>query len=150
MQPQLGRWIERAGRARALSAVRESEPPCWKSHVNENTASAGGWCWNQFSAVPRISHTFPMFVLLSLHLNPLRWCLRLHPVPHLAVSLPLSLFLPSPPLTLIPLYQHQTARSCTSVQRLYNSLFPTPLSSSHSFILCLFRDLGKKIHFGDG
>lgn len=35
---------------------------------------AGGWCWYPFSAVPRISHTFSLFVLLSLRF--LRWPCR--------------------------------------------------------------------------
>lgn len=129
-----------------LFAVRESELQCWKSHVNENTILAGGWCWNPFSTVPRISHTFTLFVLLSLHLNLFRWC-RLHPVPHLAVS---TLSFPpssSPPLLISAADSHPSVStsngwSSTNVQRLFNSLFPTSLSSSHSSILCLFRDLG--------
>lgn len=53
---------------------------------------AGGWCWNPFSTVPRISHTFTLFVLLSLRFLlwlcrkiHFKWC-RLHLVPCLAVS----------------------------------------------------------------
>lgn len=129
-----------------LFAVRESELQCWKSHVNENTILAGGWCWNPFSTVPRISHTFTLFVLLSLHLNLFRWC-RLHPVPHLAVStlsFPPLFFSSSPDLRcwLSSLCINIKRLICTNVQRLFNSLFPTSLSSSHSSILCLFRDLG--------
>lgn len=47
--------------------VQESEHLCWKSHINENTILAGGWRWNPFSTVPRISRTVSLFVLLSCH-----------------------------------------------------------------------------------
>lgn len=35
---------------------------------------AGGWCWYPFSLVPRISHTFTLFLLLSLRF--LLWLCR--------------------------------------------------------------------------
>lgn len=50
-----------------LSSVQESEHLCWKSHVNENIALAGGWCWSPFSTVPRIYHTLSLFVLPYCH-----------------------------------------------------------------------------------
>lgn len=62
----LGDGLRGKGRP-VLFLVQESEHLCWKSHVNENTILAGGWCWNPFSTVPRISHTFSLFVLLSCH-----------------------------------------------------------------------------------
>lgn len=46
---------------------------CWNQNfyvgnpmLMKTLSLAGGWCWNPFSTVPRISHTFTLFVLLSL------------------------------------------------------------------------------------
>lgn len=127
---------------------------CWNQNfyvgnpmLMKTLSLAGGWCWNPFSTVPRISHTFTLFVLLSLCflLWPcwkLRWC-RLHLVPRLAVS-SLFFFKPSsfPDLRcwLSSLYQHQTPDLVQTFKD-SNSLFPTSLSSSHSSTLCLLWDL---------
>lgn len=57
---------------------------CWNQNfyvgnpmLMKTQSLAGGWCWNPFSTVPRISHTFTLFVLLSLHF--LRWPCRKTP-----------------------------------------------------------------------
>lgn len=130
---------------------------CWNQnfHVGnpmlmKTLSLAGGWCWYPFSTVPRISHTFTLFALLSLAASffgcveiHFRWC-RLHLVPCLALST-LSFFCSlllswSPALTLISLYQHQTPDLVQTFKD-SNSLFPTSLSSSHSSTLCLLWDL---------
>lgn len=54
---------------------------CWNQNfcvgnpmLMKTLSLAGGWCWYPFSAVPRISHTFTLFVLLSLRF--LLWLCR--------------------------------------------------------------------------
>lgn len=127
---------------------------CWNQNfyvgnpmLMKTLSLAGGWCWNPFSTVPRISHTFTLFVLLSL-------CFLLWPywktpsdgadyTLYLPGSFPLFfffLFSWSPLLTLISLYQHQTPDLVQTFKD-SNSLFPTSLSSSHSSTLCLLWDL---------
>lgn len=94
---------------------------CWNQNfyvgnpmLMKTLSLAGGWCWNPFSTVPRISHTFTLFVLLSLRF-PLWLCRKttsngadytLYPAWQFVPSLPpphFFLFLPvswSPLLTL--------------------------------------------------
>lgn len=126
--------------------------PCWNQnfHVGnpmlmKTLSLAGGWCWYPFSTVPRISHTFTLFALLS------------SPLPSLAVSeKPLQMVPTTPctrPGTFYPFFfffhcwlshlsvSTSNAWSGTNVQRTLNSLLPTSLSSSHSSTLCLLWDL---------
>lgn len=87
----LGNGLRDKGRL-VLFLVQESEHLCWKSHINENTILAGDRCWNPFSTVSRIPHTFSLFVLPSCHF--LLWKSR-------KKSLQLVL---TPPDTFLPCY----------------------------------------------
>lgn len=79
---------------------------------------ASDWCWYPFSAVPRISHTYTVFVLLStlpslaLQKNHFKWC-RLHLVPTLALSAPLPFH-----LSLFSNLHCSLASLCINIKRL--------------------------------
>lgn len=128
----LGDGLRVKGRL-VLFLVQESEHLCWKSHINENTILAGD-CWNPFSTVFRISHTFSLFVLPSCHF--LLWKSRkissggASPDTFLP-PYPASVLSPDFPRSFISLYQHQT---CDLVKtfKVSNSLFPSSLSFQFS------------------
>lgn len=159
------------GSGSGLVAVLESELLCWKSHVNENTILGG---WLVLKSIQRGSQDFSHFhvVCSSLSLCFLLWLCRGKkknplqmvpttpcilpassytppPTPHPPLSIfPCSLLSWSPLLFLIPLYQHQTGRSGTSVQRLLTVCFQLPC---HRLIPPLSVYSGicvRKIHFG--
>lgn len=123
---------------------------------------AGGWCWYPFTAVPRISRTFTLFVLLSPHFlhRPCRGkkkshfkrC-RLHLAHCLVVSTHMpntpffSFHLPSPSLISCAHPSASNAWSSASVQRLTVCLQPSchhliPPLSVYSGICCRKYILG--------